>query len=266
MSYQIISALIFMLTVLGLLVMLSRRLPEAGQNSGAPEGAPESVEDKLFSKGLPVAGSSKIKTWLFFWLHRLWHFVLEAKGLKPPAVVGYRIKKIFSRQKARWGNVNVERLQLTESILPLHSEAQYLEAIKREPKNLKHYSSLGQFYMAKQNFAEARDIYEYLLKHSPGDADFYARLGYSNYHLANYEQATANYQASISLDSTHPNRYYNLALALKVLNRLEESLAAIGKAIELEPDNVKYQISQAEVYNLRQAEQAKANREGQTPV
>lgn len=254
MSYQIFSGLIFVLAVLGLLIMVSRRLPQASQNSGQPETGPQTAEAKLFSKGLPVASSSKIKTWLKFWLHRVWHFVLEAKGLKPQALVGYRIKKIFSRQKQQIGGLQMERVVEKLVISELHNEAYHLEKIKAEPKNLEHYAELGKFYMEADRFSEARDVYEYLLKHSPGDADFYARLGFCNYHLGNYEQAVANYQASISLDFTHPNRYYNLGLALKVLSRLDQSLAAIAKAIELEPDNVKYQISQAEVYNLWQAE------------
>ena len=48
------------------------------------------------------------------------------------------------------------------------------------------------------------------------------------------------YKKSVALDSTHPNRYYNLGLCQEILEKYEEAEKSFEKALELEPGNKKY--------------------------
>src|SRR5437879_3503683 len=57
------------------------------------------IEQKLSGKGLPVQAISGIKTMFRLWTKKVWNFVLEAKDLKPTAVAGYKIRRMF-RQKS----------------------------------------------------------------------------------------------------------------------------------------------------------------------
>jgi tetratricopeptide (TPR) repeat protein len=238
LSYQLFPNLIFILAILGIIILILRRLPEATNPNAQIAEVP--VEDRLFEKGLPTIAVSKVKVVLMFWSKKIWHFVLEAKDLKPAATAGYKIKKIFSySQKRRLEPILNQTFNLTAKP-SLQTEQELLEAIKKEPKNFKFYDELGKLYSEQKNFADAKDIYLYLTNHNSSSSDFQAKLGYSYYRLKEYEKAVEYYQKSLKLDSTHPNRYYNLGLSQMALNKYEEAREMFKKALEMEPNNPKY--------------------------
>src|SRR5262249_11121410 len=149
-------------------------------------------EEKLRDLGLPAIAASKIKTWALFWGQRSWHFILEAKGIKHQAHVSYRIKQIFKRKHSPQGLLTQSKtLDLTTNITK--DEAYFLSRIKADLKDLSNYSGLAQIYIDDKNFSEARDIYSYLVKHDPGNADFHAKLGYANFLLEDFESAVKAY-------------------------------------------------------------------------
>ena len=78
--------------------------------------------------------------------------------------------------------------------------------------------------------------------------DYHARLAYCYYQMKNYHKAAESYKASLALDSTQPNRYYNLGLVLELLGRHGEAAQALEQAIALEPQNPKYYLSLCNVY------------------
>lgn len=244
MSYNIIPNIIFIVAVMGVILIILKHLPEAAT---LPDNTASTTmpEHRLQNKGLPVEFASKIKASLVFWGKRLWHFVLEAKGIKHQAQVGYRIKKMFNKKK-------VVDAKNTENVFaPLNNaqpvqqhvvkdEKYFLDAIQQDPKNLDNYAGLAKIYLDNKNYKEAKDIYEYLVKHDSGNANFYAKLGYVSYLTEDFNSSVSSYQFSLALDSSHPSRYYNLGLALRALNKNAEAKQAFQKALTLEPNNVKY--------------------------
>jgi len=112
--------------------------------------------------------------------------------------------------------------------------------LKSEAKNLAHYESLGKLYQEQRNFTDSRDIFLYLVKHDSDNSEYHAKLAYACYQLKEYETSIKHYQKSLALDSSHPNRYYNLGLGLKHLKRYAESRLALQKAVEMESGNAKY--------------------------
>ena len=78
--------------------MVLRRLPEAvdrtekaSSDSTASNTTPNSI---LFAKGLPVKAYSKTKVLLKLVSHKVWQFLLEAKGLKQAPKISYNFQKV----------------------------------------------------------------------------------------------------------------------------------------------------------------------------
>lgn len=245
MSYNVLPNIVLLLAILGLIAMILRRLPEAVSAQEREEAA-ETVHEKLSRKGLPVLAVSKLKSLGRFWGQKIWHFVLEAKDLKPGATAGYQIRKIFthatsSRNTSKTAQDNIFSQPSPEQAkLAKPTENDILEAIKRQPRNHKLYDDLGKLYLEQKNFSDAKDVYLYLVNHESGHSDHHAKLAFSCYQLKEFTTAVEHYRKSIALDSTHPNRYYNLALCLSTLARHEEAMQNFQKAAEMEPQNQKY--------------------------
>jgi tetratricopeptide (TPR) repeat protein len=241
LSYQIIPNIIFILAVLGILLIILRRLPETvpGQ-SGGKDAAPGV---KLAAKGLPVIQLSKIRSKLQLWLKKLWNFVLEAKDLRPHSSAGYQMKKIFGNTLP--GVIRPAARPLTTS--EIKNEQFYLDNIKLQPTNFDHYDALGKFYISRENFTDATDVYLYLNNHRPANPDYHARLAYCYYQMKNYHKAAESYKASLALDSTQPNRYYNLGLCLEQDGNLPEAGLNFEKAASLEP-SAKYYTAASSAY------------------
>lgn len=217
--------------------MILRHLPEA-----ASATQPEPKEDsrkKLLAKGLPAQAISKIRVAVFFAVKKVWHFVLEAKDLRPTAQMGYQMKKIFGGRLPSFKKPALIQPLTTHEV---KNEQYYLDLIKLQPRNLAHYDALGKFYLEQDNTDDARDIYQYLANHEPANPDFQARLAYCFYKTKNFKRAAEHYQKSLTLDSTQPNRYYNLGLSLEAAGKLPEAVVNFERAIYLEP-SVKYYIS-----------------------
>lgn len=253
MSYHILPNIALILAILGIIAMILRRLPEA-VNAKSEEVQIADVQKKLAKKGLPVVAFSKIKTFGRYWLQKIWHYMLEAKDLKPGASAGYKIRKMFvhtaSSKPTATAITPAQKPGLTAAPPTNHTaephrptETEILAAIKKEPKNHKHYDELGRLYLDQKNFSDAKDLYLYLVNHDPGHSDYHARLAYSCYQLREFSTAVEHYKKSVALDSTHPNRYYNLALCLSVLGKQSEAVENFEHAVHLEPQNQKYQAA-----------------------
>jgi tetratricopeptide (TPR) repeat protein len=259
LSYQIIPNVVFILSVLGILLIILRRLPEAANLANHPENS-EQISEKLSEKGLPVQAISGIKAFFKLWTQKVWHFVLEAKDLKPTAVAGYKIRKMFRQQPKEQ-----TALQKLQGPKETKDEKFFLGQIKLDPKNLANYDALGKYYIDGKNYADAKDIYIYLNAHAPQSPDYNARLASCYFHTQAFAKAAEHYEKSIALDSTQPNRYYNLGLSHMALHKYEPAVDAFRRAIGLEPENSKYYISLSNSYlkleeydkareSLRQAE------------
>ncbi len=243
MSYQIIPNTIFILSVLGILLMILRHLPEA-VISDSKEVQEPSADKKLLAKGLPAEALSKIKTNVTFWVKKTWIFILEAKDLKPHAAAGYRMKKIFNRSIPSFKKPIPAPITTHE----VKNEQYFLDMIKLQPKNFENYDLLGRFYLEQNNLGDARDIYQYLANHQPANPDYQARLAYCFYQTKQFNRAAEHYQKSLGLDSTQPNRYYNLGLSLEAGGKLPEAVKNFEHAISLEPKNSKYYLSLSNSY------------------
>lgn len=224
MAYQLLPNLILLLSIIGILILVLRRLPEASTLDQQEAEIRAQPQARLQAKGLPARAASRTKAFLQTIIQRIWHFMLEAKGLRQGAAVDYKLKKIWPRKAPP----------------PKYDEAHYLYQIKQSPKDLEAYNRLGQFYLERKSYEEAKHVYDYLTKHNPANSDYLAKLGYTYLYLQDYKAAVDYYERSLRLDSGHPSRYYNLALAYSARGRSVRAADALKKALALEPENVKY--------------------------
>lgn len=231
-----------------------RRLPEATSQDQEEAEAHAEPQRLMEAKGLPARVARRGKAVVLVSIKRVWHFMLEAKGLRQSPLVSYKIQKIWQK--------GPERTNLPTPLIPPSNkektEDYFLEQIKKFPKDLDGYNKLGQFYIEQNSYDDAKNVYDYLTKHDPAQAEYWARLGFSQVQLEQYDVAIDSYNKALGLDSSHPNRYYNLALAHNGLQEWDSSAKALRKALELEPNNVKYMHALADVYNrMNRPEQAR---------
>lgn len=251
MSYQILPNIIFIFAILGIVLIILRHLPEAS-NSHKQEPKEPAADKTLIAKGLPAQAISKIRVGLSFSLKKVWNFMLEAKDLKPQANTGYKIRKIFGSHLPYFKKPVI----LPQTFHEVKNEKYYLDMIKQQPKNLSHYDALGKFYLEQENTADAKDIYLYAVNHEPANPDYQARLAYCYYQTKQFKKAAQAYQKSLALDSTQPNRYYNLGLSLEAAGNIVEAIRNLEQAINLEP-SPKYYISLSNAY-IKSGNAAKA--------
>ena len=238
---------------MGIIILVLRRLPEATVLDKAEAVEHAQPQHELNAKGFPARTAKRGKEQLLLGAKKTWNFMLEAKGLKHSSAINYKIKKIWDPEKKAKpvAPVFIPPPDIEEN------EAYLLGEIKKFPKNLSLYNKLGMHYIDKLNFSDAFNVYGYLTKHQPQNNDYWARLAYSQLQLEEYNDAVFSYTKSLKLDPAFPNRYFYLAVALDNLKMWNQSSRALLKALELEPDNVKYKQHLSEIYTkLNQPDKA----------
>ena len=233
--------------------MILRRLPEVSSQAEKDPKEP-AADQRLIAKGLPAQAFSKVESTVKLWVKKTWHFALEAKDMRPHAAAGYKMKKIFGgKQPVSFRKPEPKPITTHE----VRNEQYYLDMIKLQPKNLSNYDSLGKFYLDQDSITDALDIYLYLTNHESYNPEYHARLAFCYYKTKQYEKAAAGYEKSIGLDSTQPNRYYNLGLSLEAIGDLPAALKNFQNALQLEASNSKYHFGLSNVY-ARMGEHQKA--------
>lgn len=233
--------ILLILAIVGFFVLILRRLPQAKVEVDASTSSEDwDNKNALFAK-------------FKFFLKKVWTTILEAKGLKPEHKSGFRVRKIWNSQPKK---------QSSEVLIPpvmgpkviqgmVKDESYYLEKIKSAPKEIENFVGLAKFYVDQKQFDNAEKVYEYLTRLEPGNAGYYAKLGFCYYQLENYTLAVGSYQKSIALDSTQPSRYYNLGLAYEALQNWKSSIRAFEEALSIDPENDKYKLAISRIKALR---------------
>lgn len=224
----------FVLSAFGVILMVLRHLPQATREQKQTQArkiasAPTPSSEALLAKGLPARTYSRTLGILKLINHKIWHFVLEAKGLKQSPKISYQFQRIFHVGPSD-----------TQPAL-IKNEKYYIDLIKRNPKDNSYYDMLGQYYIEQKKMHDAVSVYDYLVNHAPTEAIFWVRLGLASLYIQEYNRAEDAYMKAVKLDPSNPSRFYNLALAQQGLKKYSAAVEALDKALHLEPGNRKYQ-------------------------
>ncbi len=231
MPYNLIANLILILSILAVFILVVRRLPQAVDEHKEEKLADDSGQAKeaLAEKGLPAKTAWRIKAAAKVVWHKIWQFMLEAKGLKHAPKVNYNFKKILKKDNEAEVKPPIAR-----------GERYYINLIKRHPKDLNAYDQLGQFYLEARKYSDAANVYDYLAEHAPTNSSYFAKQGLAYLHDQEFKKSETAYLQAIKLDPSHPNRFYNLSLTYQGQKKWKDALNALDSALELDPNNQKY--------------------------
>jgi len=95
----------------------------------------------------------------------------------------------------------------------------------------------------------ANRAYSTALRRWPENMLAYTGLGNSYYAMGEFVAAEAAYRSALLIDPQKAEVWNNLAYTLAQLGRHESSIDAIGRALELEPDNQNFKDSYNEIVN-----------------
>lgn len=188
---------------------------------------------------------------------KLWHFILEAKDLKPVATKTFetgakKLKKVFRiriRTQDNEPHWLPEAQELTvQSQVNHNPEDIYLEAIKKNPQDMKAFEALGRLYLQNKNYADAAEAYEYLTQLDRNRDIYWSNLGLSYYGLKQFPKAIAGYQKALELNNKVPTRWINLSLCFEALEDYTKAIKALTQALALDKLNVNYMMMLAEIY------------------
>lgn len=199
---------------------------------------------------------------------QFWHFILEAKDLKPATTKTFhtqveRVKSAF-RIRVRTSDAEPQWLpeaaQLSIKPEPTHTpEELYLEAIKKNPTDRQAYEALGRLYLQNKNFTDAAETFEYLTKLDPSRDTYFSNLGLSYYSLKEFQKAATSYEKAVAINNKIPTRWVNLALSFQALEMPAKALKALTQACSLDKLNTSYMMLLADAYieleNLVRAEE-----------
>lgn len=232
MPYNTLVNIIFVISAVGAIILVLRRLPEATghvQQEKKQAELEEVPKQELREKGLPVQSFPKVKIWSQTLWHKVWQFLLEAKGLKQAPKISYGVKKILNANQTK---------ELKTPIIK--DEKYYIDLIKRNPKDLSYYDLLGDYYFDNNFYKDAANVYEYLTEQIPTKPEYWAKLGLAHLYMESFAKAEAGYQKALELDPTNPSRFYNLSLAYRGQSNYRAAVETLEKALDLEPANQKY--------------------------
>ncbi len=132
---------------------------------------------------------------------------------------------------------------------------EYLEnAIKIFPQNGQFLKLLGQLYSQKQDYLNAKSVFEKYLKLNPNDPEIattisllYFNLGVESAKKKNAEQAISYFKKTIEYDSAYMEAYINIAALLMEGKQYEEAKKHLQKSIERFPYNYTFRKAMFDV-------------------
>lgn len=251
--YSFIPQLLIILSVVGIIVIVLRRVPEARQVL-----ASENLKE------LPARAASFLRqvAWpkIRLWAGRLWQFLLEVKKFSKNKVAGYVPKKFPT---IRFPNLPKPKFpifkfpdtaefylsQAAESMQRMdfaEAERRFIRAIEKDPKKEAAYDGLGGIYLFLKKFQDAIDTYKYLTKHFPENDNYFSKLGQSYHSEKLFDLACEAYEKAIEIAPQNARRYANLGLTLEAKKHLEEAILNYRRAVDLDNENTQFKVVLAE--------------------
>ncbi|MBI2356279.1 MAG: tetratricopeptide repeat protein [Candidatus Doudnabacteria bacterium] len=238
---SLLLSIVFAGSILSIIIILLSKLPAAFEAQSKVKVALNHGNFWTY-----LAGNLKILS------GKIWHFILEAKDLKPPAKLRAPVEKVKKAFRIRIRSHEDEPEWLPEATDSLRdgqtAETMYLEAIKKDPQNMEAYENLGRLYLQEKNYIEAAEIFEYLTRFDPGKDTYFSNLALSLYSLQQYPQAAAAYEKALSLNNKIPARWVNLGLSFMAQGEYGKAIKAITNALGLDKRNLNYMMLLADLY------------------
>lgn len=117
------------------------------------------------------------------------------------------------------------------------AEADLKLAIKLVPTKYEAYKKLAINYLKTEQPAQARAIYERLLKQNPDDLELLISTANLYYSQGELDRAIAILQQVLEMEPAHPDALANLALAYDAQEKIDKAEAAFNRAVAANPQD-----------------------------
>lgn len=114
--------------------------------------------------------------------------------------------------------------------------ANYLEAIRINPKYAEAYNNLGYSYLLMGQWQDAAGQLHVAVRLNPGYTVAHNNLGLAYYRSGRYDEAIGSYLDSLRILPDYDHARYNLGLAYLRSGRLAEAVGAFRTLIRIHPD------------------------------
>lgn len=115
----------------------------------------------------------------------------------------------------------------------LRAKKDALAAIERNPKAHPALNTLGQIYLAEEQFAEAAEVYGHALELAPDYALYHYHFGLAQYRLGQYDEAADSLasatQGAMPIIEYDLQNYYYLGRSLEALGETDLAAEAYGE-------------------------------------
>ncbi len=262
MSYSFIANLILILSLLGILTIFFRRIPDVvdqknAQTAAAGNGgnndagfsssgytAPAAPVEQFNNQALLKTIWDSIKEFFGLAGKKTWHFMLEAKDLKQSQIIAAKFARLVT-PKARLQNIgaynNLKKAgKLADEGKFDEAENLYIQVIRKHPQEYQAYEGMLKIYIHQKKFDESIEILNFLAEHNPDNDGYLAQLGGTLLMARKFSEAADAYRKSIAINDLVPARFVNLGLSLQGAGELEEAMTHFQRAVDLEPANVQY--------------------------
>lgn len=248
MSLQLIPNIIIFVSLVGMVLLFVRRLPEALEESAGSQGTGSFGGDIVSFGDMLLTFSRRTYELLAHGAHKLWHFMLEAKDLQQGQILASKFARLVTPSAKRAPRVinmaamnSIKRAeQLFEQKDFDNAESEYISVIKKHPHEYSAYEGLLKIYIAQKKYEDIVDILQYLIEHNPQNDSYYVQLGNVYLTIRRYKDAITAYQKSLQINNLVPSRYANIGLAYRALGDMEGAIEYFRQALDLEPVNMQY--------------------------
>lgn len=263
--YNIIPLILILISLIAIIAIIIRKFPQLAILD--VENMPAEKEERIKERIIKSRLERDFTTWngrlAAFWQnfsHRLNFFSRWLDNLR-------RMKEKYKEEKKLSQITQEEKINLflgqarelakkedNESLL--EAEAKLIEVASMDQKFLPAFIELGEVYAKLKKNAEAKQtlIYARRLLELKNDPKTEAEVGYqlalANKNLDNLDEARDNIIESLQVEPNHP-RYLNLLLDLAIMQK-DKTLAqeTLDRLQEVNPDNQKISDWQEEINNL----------------
>lgn len=129
-------------------------------------------------------------------------------------------------------NSLINKSEIQENITDL------ITTIKKYPRDKDiddSYYSLGYLYTQLQNYQQATESFNQVIKRDPKNATAYYWRGFSYYRLKNYKQAELDFDVAIRLNPSFINAYMNRSILNYTLGKYKQAINDANKVIDRIP-------------------------------
>lgn len=163
----------------------------------------------------------------------------------------------YSHETIKQMTVEAESLIRQEEFIP--AEKIYIDIISHNPKSVDAYEGLGNLYLKKGEYEQAKETFKFSLRISPNDASVHVSLAELETKLGNHKQALESLRKAVGKRSKNP-KYLDLYIESALLaGSLKDARNGLQLLKRVNPENQKIQDFEERFLKLKEEYIAKTS-------